>query len=271
MKNILVPTDFSENADKALDFAMALAHKFGATLHILHAYHSTSHAGHLANVNRVIKEDREQEMEKFLADTKASISFELDIKGYCSKGYAVEKIELYSKKLDVDLVIMGTLGASNLGKRLMGSTTSNLINTTDTPVLAIPSNVIYSDLANMVVALDALNAPKPHLLNPMVSIAQKLDLAINLVHVSSEQLHTDIDPSIKDYLVGFGVKFTYTKVQSNDVLEGLLHFAHQKGNSLLCMVSHQRTWFENIFHESVSQKVALQSDLPLLVLQDTKA
>ena len=69
MKNILVPTDFSKNAEKALDFALALAHKFGATLHIIHAYNSTSHAGHLANIDRIIKEDRTKEMDKFLEET----------------------------------------------------------------------------------------------------------------------------------------------------------------------------------------------------------
>lgn len=271
MKNILIPTDFSDNAGKALDVALALANKFGATLHMLHAYHSTSHAGHLSNVNRVIKADREKEMEEFLEKTKASIDFDLEIKGYCKKGYPVELIEQLVDKADIDLTIMGTLGASNIGKKMMGSTTSNLIKNGSTPVLAIPTNIVYTDLDTLVVALDAMSMKAPATLDPMVKLAQKLGLKIELVHVSDGKIHTDIDPAIKDYLNQFDVPFAYSKVQSEHILEGILNFARDKGNALLCMVSHQRNWFENLFHSSVSQKIALQSELPLLVLHDDVA
>lgn len=269
MKNILVPTDFSENADKALDFALALANKFDATIHIIHTYHITSHAGHLANVNRVIKEDREKEMEAFLEETKASVSFDVKIQGRCRKGYPVELIENEAEKIAADLIVMGTLGASNIGKKIMGSTASKLIKNTNFPILAIPQNTHYADLMNIVVAIDALTMAVLNTLNPMINIAQKSDLAINLVHVSNQQLHTDIDPTIKNYLTGLAVEHSYTKIQSDDILEGILDFAHEKGNSVLCLVSRQRSWFENLFHNSVSQQIALKSDLPLLILQDT--
>ena len=67
-------------------------------------------------------------------------------------------------------------------------------------ILAIPTTVQYSDLENMVVALDALSMKNPKTLQPMVDLAQQLKLSINLVHVSSDKLHTDIDPAIKDFL-----------------------------------------------------------------------
>lgn len=269
MKNILVPTDFSENADKALDFALALAHKFNATLHIIHAYSSTGKAGHLANLDRVIKEDREIEMAKFMESTKASISFDIQLSGRCRKGEPNEVIADEVENVEADLVVMGTLGASNLGKKLMGSTASNLIKNIFTPVLAIPTAVEYTDLENMIVALDAQSMAIPRTLNPMIELAQKLGLSIHLVHVSSDKLHTEIDPTIKDYLTSFSISFSYNKIQSNDVLGSVIGFANDKGNSLLCMISHQRSWFENLFHSSVSQQLALKSNLPLLILHDS--
>lgn len=268
MKNILVPTDFSENADKALDFALALAHNFKATLHLIHAYHSTGKTGHLANVDRIIKEDRELEMEKFLEATKASISFDLNIEGRCRKGLATEVINHEADSIAADLIIMGTLGASNLGKQLMGSTASNLIKSTSIPVLAIPKSVQYSDLKNLVVALDAKSMKDPSTLNPMIEIAQKLKLTIHLVHVSNDKLHTEIDPSIKEYLSSFSIPFFYNKIQAIGVAEAILDFAYEKGDSLLCMVSHNRTWFESLFHSSMSQRLALSSNLPMLILHN---
>ncbi len=139
MKNFLVPTDFSENATKALDFALALAAKFNATVHVLHTFHSTSHAGRLSNVDRLIKEDRNKELNKLLNKLKAREGLAVEIKGRCRKGYTVELIEDEITKVEADLVIMGTLGASSLGKKIMGSTTSNLIKDIDTPILVIPN------------------------------------------------------------------------------------------------------------------------------------
>lgn len=271
MKKILVPTDFSENADKALDFALSLAHKFNAQLRLIHTYNTSAPAGHMGSINRVIKEDREKEMTAFVKATKESISFDLDMKGRCRKGYPIELIENEAERIDADLIVMGTLGASNLGKQMMGSTASKLIKHTQFPVLAIPKNTQYADINNIVVAVDALTMSVLNTLNPMISLAQKSNLNIELVHVSNQQIHTDIDPTIKEYLDGLAVPFNYTKIQSDQIMESILEFAHEKGNSVLCLVSRQRGWFENLFHTSVSQKVALQSDLPLLILQDKNA
>ncbi|WMX15510.1 MULTISPECIES: universal stress protein [unclassified Aureispira] len=271
MKKILVPTDFSENADKALDFALALANKFNAKLRLVHTYNTSAPAGHLGSINRVVKEDREKEMAAFVKATQESISFDLDIKGRCKKGYPVEMIESEAERIDADLIIMGTLGASNLSKQVMGSTASKLIKHTQFPVLAIPRDTHYSDIKNIVVAVDALTMSVLNTLNPMIDIAQKSNLNIELVHVSNQQIHTDIDPTIKEYLNGLAVPFNYTKIQSDQILESILTFAHEKGNSVLCLVSRQRGWFENLFHSSVSQQVALKSDLPLLILQDQNA
>jgi nucleotide-binding universal stress UspA family protein len=271
MKTILVPTDFSENADKALDFALALAHKFNAKLRLIHTYNTSAPAGHLGSINRVIKEDREKEMKAFLKATKESISFDLDIKGRCRKGYPIELIENEAERIDADLIVMGTLGASNLGKQMMGSTASKVIKNTQFPVLAIPRDTHYADINNIVVAVDALTMSVLNTLNPMINIAQKSKLNIELVHVSNQQVHTDIDPTIKEYLEGLAVPFNYTKIQSDLIMEPILDFAHEKGNSVLCLVSRHRGWFENLFHSSVSQQVALKSDLPLLILQDQDA
>ena len=268
MKNILIPTDFSDNATKALNYAIVLASKFNATLHVIHTFQSTSHAGRLANVDRLIKEDRDKEMNDLLSDLKSRDGFSVEIKGRCRKGYTVEVIEDEITKVDADLVVMGTQGASNLGKKIMGSTTSNLIKDIDTPILVIPNAAKDINFEHLVVALDALDNRDVSVLEPMIDFSKTLNLPINLLHVSSGSYHTDIDPDIKDYITQKGMEFTYDKVQSNDVLDGILAYAGKKSNSLLCLVSRERNWFESLFSSSISQQIALQSDIPLLVLHD---
>lgn len=271
MKNILLPTDFSDNANKALDFALALANKFKANLHIVHAYQSTKATGQLLNMDKVLKEDSDNEMAKFIKATKESIPFQVNIQGRSRYGYAEEIIIDEADELQADLIVMGTSGASSLGKKIMGSTASNVIKSSPIPVLAIPLYVDYIDLNYLVVALDAYSIKTPKILAPMVDIAQQLHLKISLLHVSNDKIHTDIDPAIKDYLIGQNVAFSYTKVHADDVFTGISDFAKEQGNSMLCMISHQRTWFENLFHSSVSEQVVMQSTLPLLVLKGASA
>ncbi|MCH2023960.1 MAG: universal stress protein [Saprospiraceae bacterium] len=268
MKKILIPTDFSENATKALNYAIVLANEFKATLHVLHTFQSTSHAGRLANVDRLIKEDRDKEMDDLLDDLKSKYQYSLDIKGRCRKGYTVEVIEDEITKVEAELVVMGTQGASSIGKKIMGSTTSNLIKDIDTPILVIPNEAKDINFEHLVVALDALDNRDVNVLEPMLDFAKTLNLPINLLHVSSGSYHTDIDPDIKEYITQNGMDFSYDKVQSNDVLEGILDYAGKKSNSLLCLVSRERNWFESLFRSSISQQIALQSDIPLLVLHD---
>lgn len=265
MKNILVPTDFSENANHALEFAIAIAQQFDATIHLIHAYHVTSHAGHLANVVRVVREDRAKELAELMGSLEAR-NLGIQIEGRAKKGHPNQVMEDEVKKMEVDLVVMGTLGASNLGEKLLGSTTSNLIKNLQVPLLAVPKDALFRNLSGVVVALDALSMPTPSALNPMISIASKRALNIKLVHVSGDTVHTDIDPIIYEYLDEVAVKYSYEKVQANDPLEGIL--SASDAGSMLCLVARQRGWFERLFHSSMSQKVALHAQVPLLILQD---
>lgn len=271
MKNILVPTDFSDNANKALDVAMALAKRFDANLHLVHTYHVSTPSGHMTNVNRVIREDREKEMEAFLVKIKAAAPTEVVIEGTCRHGYAVETIEREAARVSADLLVMGTMGASNVAKKVWGSTASKLVKNNKVPVLAIPLATHYQDLKNMVLAVDALDLTVLNTINPALNLVQKSRLSLQLLHVSATEQDSNMDESIDTYLKNMAIPFSYHKVISDDILAGILDFAHQQENSVLCLVSHQRGWFENLFHNSVSQQVALQSDLPVLIIPGKKA
>jgi nucleotide-binding universal stress UspA family protein len=266
MKNILVPTDFSDNANKALDVALALAKRFGANLHLVHTYHTSTPAGHMANVNRVIKEDREQEMAAFLTKIKATAPEGVTIDGVCRHGYPVERIEREMERVEADLLVMGTQGASNVAKKVWGSTASKLVKINKIPVLAIPVETDYESLSTMVLAVDALDLTILNTLNPALSMVQTARLNLELLHVTNTEHDSDMDESIGNYLESMAIPFSYHKVVAEDTQKGILDFAHQKEGNILCLVAHHRSWFANLFHSSVSQQITLNSDLPVLVL-----
>lgn len=269
MKNILVPTDFSENADKALDFAIALAKRFDAALHLVHTYHTSRQAGHLANVNRHIREDREKEMDAFLIKLRNNPAAEsLTIEGRARYGFAVETINSEAHSVEADIIIMGTLGASNIAKKVLGSTATQVIKGANYPVLAIPANVHFNDLKRAILAVDNLDIAVLNTLNPLLSLVQTSKLDLDLLHISKIDQETHIDEGISPYLASMGINHLVHVIVSDDVLTSILDFSHQSPNSILCLVTRQRSWLANLFHQSISRQAALHAHLPVFILPD---
>lgn len=267
MKHILVPTDFSENAEHALDYAINIANRFGSTIHIVHAYQTTTHAGHLANVDRVVHEDRAKSLEELIALKKDKLKNGSTLEGKVTKGYITNSIDNSAEKTMSDLVIMGTLGA-NRPNSFMGSTAKSLVKAMAKPTIAVPMGSECLEPTKVVVALDAYTMSHPTLFTPLVKLVKQFDAKIHLVHVSSNAINTDIDPHIKEYFKEAKLAYTYTKIASEDTTGGILGVAQQKQADMLCVVSRQRSWFSNLFHSSVSQQMTMLTNIPILVLHD---
>jgi nucleotide-binding universal stress UspA family protein len=133
-KNILFCTDFSSNAQAALPYAIDLAKKYGAALHVLHVYQE---AGHIAEfeLSSDTKTDyirvahlMGKEMETRLEALCTEIVKEL---GSCEhkmvRGKPHIEIIRYAKELKVDLIVMASHGLSGLEHALFGSTAERVL------------------------------------------------------------------------------------------------------------------------------------------------
>ncbi len=132
--NILFCTDFSDNAQAALPYAIDLARRYGATLHVLHVYQE---AGHIAEfeLSSDVKMDYIRvahlmgtEMEKRLESLCQEIIKEL---GSCERkmvrGKAHLEIIRYAKEMEIDLIVMASHGLSGLEHALFGSTAERVL------------------------------------------------------------------------------------------------------------------------------------------------
>ena len=272
MKNILVPTDFSANANKALDFALELGQRFGAAIHLVHTYHTSRQAGYLANVSRHIREDREKEMTAFLEHLQKNPKAEgLSIGGRARYGFAVETINHEAHSVEADVIIMGTLGASNMAKQVLGSTTSQLIKEAQCPVLAIPADVQFKDINRVILAVDHLDIMVLNTLNPALSLVQRGQLKLDLLHISQEDEATDIDEGVRTYLDNMAIQYQEHKIVSDDILSSILQFSYENPSGILCLVTRERGWLAGLFHQSVSQQAALHAQSPVFILPDRQA
>jgi nucleotide-binding universal stress UspA family protein len=139
-KTILVPTDFSEGAEEALDYACELARQFGGTVHLLNVIGipalgvpELGVALTSTMIDSMVR-DNQVALEK-LADTKrnrATIGQAL-----LRTGDARDLILQTAKELDAELIVMSTHGRRGISRALLGSVTESVIRTSPCPVLTV--------------------------------------------------------------------------------------------------------------------------------------
>ena len=143
MKNILVPTDFSDCANYAVETAVELAKKSNAAIHFLTVYDLLS--------NQAL----EQKKKFALAQLGANyLNKGITIHTSYVKGKFVKSINDYAKGNDIDLIVMGSHGASGLNEIMIGSNTQKVVRNIHFPVLVVKQEVENIDFKNIVFASD---------------------------------------------------------------------------------------------------------------------
>lgn len=268
MKKILVPSDFSENANLALKHAIQVANEFGGIVNVVHIYQIATSTASFVSIDDIVKADREAEVADLIDTMKPLLSNNATIEGHVRKGNSVENICDLAKKMNVDIIIMGTKGAGGMKKMFMGSTASNVILNTTIPVLVIPNEFSNFKISNITLALDDKKFEDFSVLKPVLDLVKGFGAVLDLLTIIDEaHPKAKIDSALEDHLAKEGITYTYFVVKAPEILEGLRNFASREKSDMLCLVHHPRGFFQNIFGQSVAKEMAFDSRVPLLVIQ----
>jgi nucleotide-binding universal stress UspA family protein len=269
MKQILVPTDFSLSAENAFKVACEIAKKHDSRLVVFNVYgvpYSSSSV--MIDLTDVLKETAEKAMSNFLKKFIEEYP-SLEIEGACSFGAVSDTIA--EKAKDFDLVVMGTNGSSGLEEVFIGSHTSNLVQrVSDTPVLAIPSNFTVGTCSSALLAVSGSSKPKSETFEKLNSLFEQLDITnVDVLNVQKEdktneneieRLIKTVNTKLKD------TKHTFSFLGSDDVENAILK--HAKPEDLIVVVTKNYSFFEGLFHKSISKKLAMHSKNPLLIIKE---
>ena len=141
LKRILVPTDFSDASEAALNYGRALAEAFGASLHVLHvmedpflyASASESYVVPLELHEQIEKSARERLNSVLSATDREKLHAEVVLK----RGSPFVEIVRYAREQDVDLIVIGTHGRGPIAHMLMGSVAEKVVRKAPCPVLTV--------------------------------------------------------------------------------------------------------------------------------------
>ncbi|MBU3679484.1 MAG: universal stress protein [Candidatus Kapabacteria bacterium] len=141
VSSILVPTDFSENAQKALDLAKEIARGTNATLHLIHVVEPVVYPADWSYA-QVGFADLERELETNMQKELNTMADLLKKEGYkvetaILRGRASDEICAYAKDHKASIVAIGTHGRGGLEHFLFGSTTERVLRKAPCPVLSV--------------------------------------------------------------------------------------------------------------------------------------
>ncbi|HUU33012.1 MAG TPA: universal stress protein [Vicinamibacterales bacterium] len=142
LKHILVPTDFSAQSKVALRYAMALADRFGACIHLLHCIQSPFEQPWAAEIYAVSMADFEKEARRESDVEMATMLSEAERQKYCAcvvteTGPPFLNIVNYAQRESIDLIVMGTHGRGAIAHLLIGSVAENVVRKAPCPVLTV--------------------------------------------------------------------------------------------------------------------------------------
>jgi len=278
MKNILFPTDFSPNADNALTFVVEIARKVQGNLILFHAYSvqlidpnmpAEIYLSAYQEEEKIAKENLESLSKKIIDANKSTDGKNLfTTEAIVTQGLVVDEILSLIDDFKIDLVVMGTHGASGISELILGSNTASVIEKSPVPVLAIPQNAIYKGISNVVYAYDDIRSGLPSL-QKLFEFAKMYDAQITLLHIiegndNTEEMNEQEFEKIKQNVTY--EKINLQLVKEENVLEGINDYVNSNTVDVLAMAIRKRTLLDKIFNRSLTKKMAYHTKIPLLAL-----
>ncbi|MEO0005854.1 MAG: hypothetical protein RJA20_50 [Bacteroidota bacterium] len=286
LRKICVPVDISPVSANALRFAWRVAEFLGARLEVVYAMDSIfetarpSASGFLSGYQTTMKTELDTFIAESLSDLGVSYVPPEKLTGEPLDGavgrsvvskviYGAPDVALESYSREVDMLVMGTTGSGNLGKKFFGSVSAEVSKNAHCPVLFIPKEAEFRGFSNLLYAsdFDSLNSLS---VQQAVSFARRFDGQIHFVHAGPGG-EEGLERQRKIFEAEYGSvnpdrPFIFNKMVSEDITGALYEYAFYHRTDLLVFVTHHRKFWENILHKSVTNSALLTSDLPVLVI-----
>ena len=267
---VLFPTDFSENANLAADFAIDIVKRTNGSLLVLHGFDLPySERSMTTSLLEEMRRNSELHMKEFEKEVlaKSGVPFTTQV----TMGNPIRLIRETAENKNVDLVVLGTKGASGIEEFLIGSNAASIIQNIDIPVLVIPPKSKLKEFKKIVLAsdLDLKNKERPLL--RLKAFAQIYGSTIEILHFQDEQGIGAGNRNFLEEKLG-DVPHTYSiaKKREDGMDQTILKHCEAKNADLVTAITKRYGFFEGLFHSSLTSKLAYHTSIPMLALHEPK-
>lgn len=279
MKTILVPTDFSSNAENALHFALILAKNQNAKLILMHVYQFPIA---VAAVSFNVLEEEKQNIKLDSSKKLRAACIKIDHAGgipyeYLSEeGDTVDTILRAIEEKEIDLIVMGTKGASGLAGIVFGSTTSHVLEKATCPVMAIPEASKFNTTIKKITYATDYRQSDLGAIQKLIEIATVFKAQINILHVSGDEITAEEEIKLMDAFrkkVNTSVFYnnlSFQLLHGQNVEEELEKYIADGSTDILVMATHSRSFIDRLFERSITKELVEDISVPLIAFHYKK-
>ncbi|MFD2550987.1 universal stress protein [Bizionia sediminis] len=272
MKNILLPTDFSNNAWTAALYAFQLFKQEACTFYFLHSTMLKASTGtsFSSKLSRVMTENAQEDLTELKLKAEAENanpkhSFEIILCTYDLQ----DAIESVCNRQNVDMVVMGTKGITGALDIVFGTNTIDTIkNLKSCPLLAIPDDFEY-EVPTQIAFPTGFIRTYGKTLEPLIALANLHGAHIHVVHINTEdELSEDQQHNLAQLKIALEHHpHTLHWLPDYDKKErGITEFIKASETNILAMINYKQTFIEILLNEPVIKKIGAQLKIPFMVI-----
>lgn len=272
--NILIPTDFSDNAASALQYALKLYANKECTFYIMHSTYVTEAVARAYTTryyddkqNKIVGQSLDDLIEKTeAANGNAKHGFKALLTQEELRNAVKKQVEV----LDIDMVVMGTKGATDAVEYVMGSNTIKVIQQIrNCPVLVLPEGFAFTQPQQIAFATDYTRNYDQKELKSLKYFAELYHSRIHIVHVNTEDKLSDKQQENKQILETCLSNYAHDFhliPESQSKTKTISSFMDEHQIDVLAMVNYKHGILQRILNEPIIKKLAFDPRNPILVI-----
>lgn len=275
MKIILVPTDFSKASATALQYAFEVARRTGSEILILHVVFPNEGVDN--NVYAAFWTDdyyayRQKALQQWAnRQRRDEAAQKIEVRTEIMVGFPASSIVETATKHKVDLIVMGTTGATGLGGLILGSVAAGVLGHTRLPVLVVPKKGKFAHKSTAVFATDFhlhINEKSAQTLKTILDLHKSPLKILHILNRPDDHPDHAREAALSHKLEGIKHDFHY--LHDRDVPQAISNYLEASEAGLLVAVAHEHGLLYRFFIDSLTRRLAKRIDVPLLALHDKK-
>ncbi len=280
MKNIILPTDFSDNSWNAVFFALKLFKNLTCRFFVLNTYNPNQkniigartyvRTGMIIDALSESSKDGLVKMEDYLKENHKNPLHAFEFVSL--KGDLAIALKDYQKQKDIDYIIMGTLGATGAKEVFMGTNSVRVLKSIrNCPILLVPQAYNLQQLECIVFPTDFSRFYDKYELSPLIELAKLTNAKCKILYLTQEfdknEIQQQNQKRLQNRLGELDIEFHDVEFSSK-LAKSINEFAMKEKADLIAIIHYQHTFFEKLTREPIVKRVAFHSQVPLLILPD---
>lgn len=275
MKNILLPTDFSKNSKNAIEYSLKLFEGETVTFHILNSQKPTGYitadvlygaAGD--SVYDGILDDNKKELEKLIRHCESQSENEnFTFVPKIDFDNIVDAVNQAVSLNNIELIIMGTNGATGAEEVVFGSNTLKLIRKANCPVLAIPEGYVFNKIESVLLSVNYQYELKTDALGVILDIVRKHDSTLKILEIEENNVEVNSPKgNYIDLFKGINIeRFCINNIPSAVAIDA---FTQLIPVQLHAMFVERKSLLDRFIFGSETSKISYSSKVPLLIFRN---